>query len=99
MGLDDVGAELPPDAADQDLDGIRLSLVEFPLQLLRQFVLRHYPALMMHEVGDKPVLLRRERQWNSFSGYSHQARVQCDVAQADDRAGKATSAAQDGAQS
>src|SRR3569623_562242 len=50
-GLDDVDVELLADAADEDLDRIRVAVEILVIEMLHQLGARHHAPGMVHQVG------------------------------------------------
>src|SRR5579864_6140664 len=59
-GLDDLDPELLADAADKNLDGVGIAIEILIVEVLDQLGARHYPAGMVHQVGQQAVLVRGE---------------------------------------
>src|SRR4051812_13485028 len=57
--LDDVDVELLADAADEDLDGVGVAVEVLVVEMLDQLGAGHNASRMVHQVGQKPILVRR----------------------------------------
>src|SRR5215510_10866356 len=67
-GLNHVDAELLADAADEHFDGVGVAIEILIVEMLDQFGARYHPAGMMHQIGEQPVLVRRELDRITFDG-------------------------------
>src|SRR5215813_4646123 len=58
--LDHVDAELLADAADEDLDGVGVTIEVLIVEVLNELRARHHAAGMMHQIGQQAVFVRGE---------------------------------------
>src|SRR5258705_4941098 len=56
--LDDVDPELLADAADEDLDRIRIAIEILVVEVLDELGARDHPTGMMHQIGEQAILVR-----------------------------------------
>src|ERR1700722_1040417 len=75
-GLDHVDAELLADAADEDLDGVRVAVEILVIEMLDQLGARDDAAGVVHQVGEQAVLVRGELDRSAVDGDAAGARVE-----------------------
>src|SRR5665647_737813 len=56
--LDDVDVKLLADAADEHFDGIGVAVEILVVEMLDQFGARHHAPGVVHEISQKPILMR-----------------------------------------
>src|SRR5215510_3868287 len=59
-GLDHIGRDLFAQPSDEDLDGIRVAVEILLIKMLDELGARDDAVVVMHEVGEQPVFMRRE---------------------------------------
>src|SRR3569623_3017901 len=75
LGLDGVGADSAPQAADKNFDRIRVTSQVLRIDMLSQLELRDNGATVIGEVGEHLVLLRSELDRDTVAWKAHQARI------------------------
>src|SRR5262245_16610870 len=59
-GLDHVGGNFLAQAADEHLDGVGVAVEVLLVEVLDQLAARDHTLVVVHEVGEQPVLVRGE---------------------------------------
>ncbi len=75
-GLDDVVTELSAQTGDNDLDRIGITVIAGIVQMFRQFSRGHDTPAMVHQVCQKPILERRQRNGSAAERNTHLQRVE-----------------------
>src|SRR5829696_8290826 len=74
--LDHVDAQLFADAADENLNGIRIAIEVLVIKVLDEFRARHHAAGMMHEIGEQPIFVRGQLDRITVDSDSAGARIE-----------------------
>src|SRR5215510_2627950 len=67
-GLDHVGRDLLAQAADEHLDGVGVAVEVLLVEVLDQLAAGHHALVVVHEIGEQPVLVRGELDGLAIEG-------------------------------
>src|SRR5690606_27282042 len=59
-GLDQISRDFFTQPADEDLDRVAVAIEVLVIEMLDKLGARHHPLVVVHEVREQPVLVRRQ---------------------------------------